>query len=302
MPQYIDERKHLLKNLKKGIALITAASLSFLMAGCSTGSTGNTSSTVSYKSSITLSTTTSVNDSGLLDYLKPNFEADTGIELKIVAQGTGQALKTAANGDADVVLVHDKAQEETFVSQGNGLKRIEFMYNYFVIVGPSSDPAGIKSAKSASDAFKKIAAKQSTFISRGDSSGTNSKELKLWTSAGVTSSSSNSPVGSWYISAGKGMGDTLTMTSEDQAYTLTDKATYLSMKSNLNLDILLEDSADLMNQYTLIAVNPDNHTGINSEGAQEFINWMVSQKGLDLISQYGVSQYGEAMFTINYKG
>jgi tungstate transport system substrate-binding protein len=192
--------------------------------------------------------------------------------------------------------VHDKTAEDKFVSSGNGLKRIEVMYNYFVIVGPKNDPVGIKAAKmtDAAAAFAKIAAAKATFVSRGDNSGTNSKELTLWKSASIT------PSGSWYVSAGKGMGDVLTMTSEMQGYTLTDKATFLSLQSKLNLQILLENASNLKNQYTIIAVNPANHKGINTVGAQEFIKWMTSSKGLKMIGEYGKSKYGVDLFTVDY--
>lgn len=245
---------------------------------------------------LTLATTTSVNDSKLLDYLTPILEKDTGIKLKIIAQGTGQAIKTGENGDADVLIVHDKASEEKFVSDGYGLKRIEFMYNYFVIVGPADDPAGIKAAgeNNAVEAFKTIAAKKVPFVSRGDNSGTNKKELAIWKTAGIE------PSGDWYISAGKGMGDVLLMANEKKAYTLTDKATYLSMKDKLGLQIVLENAKDLFNQYTVIAVNPAKHTGINKEGADVFIKWLTSDRTLKLIGDYGKKEYGESLFFINY--
>ena len=247
---------------------------------------------------LTLATTTSVNDSGLMDYLKPEFEKDTHITLKIIAQGTGQAVKTGENGDADVLLIHDRKSEDKFVADGDGLKRIEVMYNYFVVVGPKDDPAGIKASgeTDAAKAFKQISDKGCTFISRGDNSGTNSKEISLWTSIGMK------PSGSWYISTGKGMGDVLTMASEKKAYTLTDKATYLSMKDKLDLQIVLENAKNLMNQYTIIAVNPDKHKGINTKGADSFIKWMTSDKGLKMIGDYGKDKYGVNLFTVDYKG
>lgn len=268
------------------VVLVSIFSISMLT-GCGSKSGG----------SITLSTTTSVRDSGLLDYLQPEFEKDTGIKMKILAQGTGQAIKTGEDGNADVLFVHDKKSEEKFVSGGNGLKRVELMYNYFVIVGPKDDPAGIKASNftDAAAAFKKIMDNKSTFVSRGDDSGTNKKELALWTSVNIK------PSGSWYVSAGKGMGDVLMMTSEKQGYTLTDKATYLSMKDKLNLEIVLENAKNLLNQYTLIAVNHDKHKGINNKGAQEFIDWMTSDKGLKMIGEYGKDKYGVNLFTVNYK-
>lgn len=286
--------------------LVAALMLVSTLSGCSSGTSSSSASSAGsdYKASsltdsqksLTLATTTSVRDSGLMDYLLPQFQKDSGITVKMVAQGTGAAIQTAADGNADVVLVHDRTAEDKFVSSGNGLKRVEVMYNYFVIVGPKNDPVGIKAAKmtDAAAAFAKIADAKATFISRGDNSGTNSKELKLWSSAKIK------PSGSWYVSAGKGMGDVLTMTSEMQGYTLSDKATFLSMKSKLNLQIVLENASNLKNQYTIIAVNPANHNGINAVGAQEFIKWMTSSKGLKMISEYGKSKYGTALFTVDY--
>ena len=247
---------------------------------------------------LTLATTTSVNDSGLLEYLTPILEKDTGINLKIIAQGTGQAIKTGENGDADVLLVHDKASEEKFVSEGFGVKRIEFMYNYFVMAGPMDDPVGLKASgeSNASAAFKKIAESEAAFISRGDNSGTHKKELNIWKAAGLE------PSGHWYVSAGKGMGDVLMMASEKKAYTLTDKATFLSMKDKLELQMVLENAKDLLNQYSVIAVNPEKHPGINKEAAAKFIEWLTSERVLGLIEEFGRDEYGENLFYINYTG
>jgi len=247
---------------------------------------------------LTLATTTSVYDSGLLSYLQPTLEKDTGLELKIVAQGTGQAIKTAEDGNADVLLVHDKKSEEAFVSAGHGVERIELMYNYFVIVGPSNDPAkiGELEEKNAALALKQIMENKAPFVSRGDDSGTHKKENSLWKEAGVE------PSGDWYISAGKGMADVLLMAEEKQAYALTDKATYLSLKDKLSLEILLESAENLKNQYTIIQVNPEKHEGINSKGAEKFIKWMTSEKALKMIAEYGVKEYGANLFTVNYEG
>lgn len=254
-------------------------------------------SSITGSKSVTLATTTSVNDSGLLDYLNPIFEKDTGLNLKIVAQGTGQAIKTAENGDADVLLVHDKKSEEVFVSQGFGVERVELMYNYYVIVGPKDDPAKIKQSgeKNAAKAFKMISDAKATFISRGDDSGTNKKELKIWKSVKIK------PSGDWYISAGKGMGAVLAMASEKNAYTLTDKATYLSMKDKLDLQITLENASDLLNQYSVIAVNPEKLKSVNKKGADKFIEWITSEKALKMIGEYGKDKYGESLFIVNYK-
>lgn len=250
---------------------------------------------VAVQKPLTLATTTSLNDSGLLDYLKPEFEKDTNIELKIIAQGTGAAIKTGESGDADVLFVHDKKSEEKFVSDGFGVKRIELMYNYFVIVGPTADPAKLKGTENAVDAFKLIASSGSKFVSRGDDSGTNKKELTIWKNAELV------PAGDWYISAGKGMGDVLQMASEMGAYTLSDKSTFLSMKDKLNLDILLESAQDMKNTYTIMAVNNEKLTNVNAEGAQAFIKWMTSKKALKMMSDFGKDKYGEALFTVSYK-
>lgn len=244
---------------------------------------------------VTLATTTSVNDSGLMEYLTPMFEADTGYILDVVSQGTGQAIQTGKDGNADILLIHAKAAEEEFVSTGYGLERVGIMYNYFVIVGPKSNPANISKGDNAGAAFKKISETKSNFVSRGDDSGTNKKELTLWESITVK------PEGDWYISAGKGMGDVLLMANEKDAYTITDKATYLSMKDKLDLEIVVDASDDLKNQYTVIEVNPDKLEGINKEGADAYLNWITSEKVLDLINKFGIDEYGEALFTVNYK-
>ena len=243
---------------------------------------------------IRLSTTTSVNDSGLLPYLQPAFEADTGYKLEITSNGTGAAIKLGETGDADCLLVHAKASEEQFVTDGFGVERKPFMHNYFVIAGPKDDPSKVKDAKSAADAFKAIAASGKDFVSRGDDSGTHKAELGIWTKAGID------PAGKkYYVSVGAGMGASLTQANERKAYILTDKATYLSMKENLaDLEILLEQSDELKNVYSLIAVNPEKHADTNIDGANAFIEWMTSKKALDLIAEYGKDTYGEALFYV----
>lgn len=273
--------------LRKTILLGTIISVLLLsFSACSFG----------VKKDLTLATTTSVNDSGLMDYLKPVFEKDTGMNLKIISQGTGQAVKTGQDGNADVLLIHDKASEEKFVSEGYGLERIELACNYFVVVGPQNDSAGLLDQKlTAADAFKKIAESQSPFVSRGDDSGTHKKELKIWKQDSIK------PVGDWYISAGKGMGAVLSMADEKMAYTLTDKATYLSMKDKLDLQIVVDATPDLLNQYTIIEVNPDKHEGINKAGADKFVKWITSEKALNMINEFGKDKYGESLFQVNYK-
>jgi tungstate transport system substrate-binding protein len=212
-----------------------------------------------------LSTTTSVNDSGLLPELEKAFEARTGYQLEIVANGTGAAIELGKSGEADVLLVHAKASEEEFVNAGYGIKRIPFMHNYFVIAGPAADPAAVAKAKTAAEAFAKIAQAKAPFVSRGDDSGTHKAELKIWESAKIK------PSGSWYISAGSGMGACLTMAGEKDAYILTDKATFLATQSQTGLKILLGESDDMKNTYSLIAVNPAKNPGVNAEGARPLL-------------------------------
>lgn len=243
---------------------------------------------------IILSTTTSTQDSGLLDYLMPLFTKDTGIEVKVVAVGTGAALQNGRDGNADVLLVHAKADEEKFVAEGFGKERFDVMYNDFIMVGPASDPAKVKGL-AAPEAFKLISEAQAPFVSRGDDSGTHKKELSIWKAAGIT------PEGSWYNSAGKGMGDVLTMASEMQAYTLADRATYLSMKDNFELDVLVEGSPELLNQYGVIAVTDKVNKEVNQDGAQKFVDWMLSEDTQKKIGEFGKDKYGQALFFPNAK-
>lgn len=252
--------------------------------------TGCNQETNNYESKLRLATTTSTKDSGLLDYLIPFFEKENKIDVEILAQGTGQALATASMGDVDLVLVHAKDAEEKFVANGDGVERIDLMYNDFVIVGPKEDPAGIK-GQSTNNAFSSFPKSNIIFISRGDDSGTHQKELALWQEA------SSEPDGDWYLSVGKGMGDTLIMASELQAYTLTDRATYVFMKENLDLEVLVEGDEKLLNQYGVIAVNPDKHRGVNYKGAEKLIDFLVSEKGQQMIADYKVN--GEQLFFSN---
>jgi tungstate transport system substrate-binding protein len=239
---------------------------------------------------IILATTTSTRDSGLLDVLLPLFEKQTGYTVKMVAVGTGEALKMGQEGNADVLLVHAPASELTYMDGGYGKDRLLVMHNDFVIVGPADDPAKINGSASTVDAFKAIADSQSLFVSRGDDSGTNKAELKLWQSAEIT------PEGDWYIKTGQGMGDTLRITSEKAGYTLTDRATYLSMKDSLDLNILFEGDKALLNIYHVITVNPDKWPNVNYEGAKAFADWMVSPDTQKIIADFGVDQYGQQLF------
>lgn len=239
-----------------------------------------------------LSTTTSVNDSGLLPYLQPYFEADTGYKLEVTSAGTGAAIEKAKTGDADCLLVHSKSQEEAFIAEGYSAERVPFMYNFFVIVGPAGDPAGVADCSTAADAFKAIAEAQSPFITRGDNSGTNNAELKIWKAAGIE------PSGDWYISSGQGMGPSITMAAEQQAYILTDKATYLAHEMKDQLSLLMKESDDLQNTYAMLAVSPEKWPDTNYDGSMAFITWMTGDKAKELISQYGVDNYGENLFFV----
>ncbi len=244
---------------------------------------------------IRVSTTTSVNDSGLLPYLQAAFEADTGYTLEITSAGTGAAIEKGRTGDADVLLVHAKAAEEEFIAEGYGVERVPFMHNYFVIVGPADDPAGVKDAADAAAAFAAIADGDYEFISRGDDSGTHKAELAIWATAEITP---DPAIDTWYISAGAGMGAVINMASEEQAYTLTDKATYLSHELKDTLAILLEESAELKNTYSMIAISTDKWTDTNIDGANAFIEWMTSDKASQMIAEYGVADYGQQLFFI----
>jgi tungstate transport system substrate-binding protein len=236
-----------------------------------------------------LSTTTSTQDSGLLDVLIPDFEKKTGYKVKTNAVGTGAALAIGARGDADVVLVHAASLEVQFMKDGNGERRLFVMHNDFIVVGPPADPAGIK-GKSALDALKAIAAATATFISRGDNSGTDVLEKALWKQIGIT------PVKPWYIEAATGMGQTLTIASEKNAYTITDRATYLSQKSHLTLDILNQGDPPLLNYYHVITVNPTKFPKINIAGANAFADYLVSADTQKLIGSFGVAKFGAPLF------
>ncbi len=240
---------------------------------------------------IILATTTSTQDSGLLDVLIPAFEKQSGYTVKTVAVGTGQALKMGEEGNADVLLVHAPSSEKTYMEGGFGDERFLVMHNDFIIVGPADDPASVKGMTSAVEALKKIDAAAAPFVSRGDDSGTNKAELALWKKAEIT------PEGDWYIESGQGMGATLKIASEKKAYTLTDRATYLATKEGLGLDILLEGDNALLNVYHVIAVNPAKWPKVNNEGAKAFAQFMISSETQKMIGEFGVDKYGQALFT-----
>ena len=235
-----------------------------------------------------LATTTSTQDSGLLDVLIPVFEKDTGYVVQTVAVGTGQALKMGEEGNADVLLVHAPASEKTFMEGGFGAERMLVMHNDFIIVGPANDPAGIKGGSSALEALKTIAAAAAPFVSRGDDSGTHKAELALWKKAEIT------PEGEWYIETGQGMGATLKVAGEKAAYTLTDRATYLANPEGL--EIMVEGDAVLLNVYHVITVNPEKWPKVNVEGAKAFAKFMTDPETQKLIGEFGVDKYGEPLF------
>ncbi|MBQ7117498.1 MAG: substrate-binding domain-containing protein [Clostridia bacterium] len=283
--------------MKKLLAVLLSALMLFSLAACGGGGGEETTApdtTVQAPDNpvIRMSTTTSVNDSGLLPYLLPVFEKATGYTVEVQSAGTGAAIQKAKDGNADLILVHAKASEEEFINEGYGVERKPFMYNFFVIVGPEADPAGIKDgAENAAEAFGKIADTKSTFISRGDESGTHKAELKIW-GENVPDAEKEA----WYINAGQGMGACLTMASEKGAYCLTDKATFLSNKDSLNLEIVLAEGEDMKNTYSLIECNPEKLDGVNTEGAKALIEWMMGAEASALIAEYGKEQYGQALF------
>jgi tungstate transport system substrate-binding protein len=246
---------------------------------------------------IRCASTTSTQNSGLFDYLLPKFEKKTGIHVDVVAVGTGAALEIGKRGDADVLLVHAKPLELKAVEEGYFVNRHDVMYNDFVIVGPPQDPAKIKGLKSAGEAFKKIAASHSLFVSRGDKSGTNIKELAVWKKDGID------PKGQkWYLEAGQGMAKTLRMASEKRAYTLTDRGTWLAIKDKdrLELALLVEGDPILFNQYGVMAVNPAKHKGVKYKEAMEFVNWLISPEGQQAIASYK-DQHGNKLFVPDAK-
>lgn len=244
---------------------------------------------------IVLATTTSVENSGLLSYILPIFEKKTGIKVKVVARGTGAAIEMGKRGDADAVFVHAKELELEAVKQGYFVNRHDVCYNDFIIVGPKNDPAGIKGLKKAQDAFKRIALSQSLFISRGDKSGTHLKELHIWQIAGIN------PKGQkWYLEAGQGMEKTLRIANEKQAYTLTDRGTWLAIRDKLDLAILFEGDPVLFNQYGVMAVNPQKHKHVKYKEAMQFINWIISKEGQAAIASFK-DKFGNQLFIPNAK-
>ncbi len=237
-----------------------------------------------------MATTTSTQDSGLLDVLVPEFKKDTGYTLNVIAVGSGQAMEMGAKGDVDVLLVHSRAAEDKFVADGFGVNRKDVMHNDFVIIGPEDDPAKIKGMTDSAAAFKKIAESKSTFLSRGDKSGTHTKELKIWKNTELT------PEGDWYKNVGKGMGDTFRMADEMKGYTLIDRATYLALKDKYKLVIVVEKDAPLLNPYGVISVNKDKFPNVDMEGANKFGEWITSEKIQKMIAEFGKDKFGQSLF------
>ena len=268
------------------MTLLVFVMFPFTLVCCSTISNDvNTQNT-----EIILATTTSTYDSGLLDELVPVFERESGYVVKIVSVGTGKALTMGQEGNADVLLVHAPDAEAEFINKGYGIERTLVMHNDFVFVGSIDDPAGIKELPAPSDVLKAIAEVQAFFASRGDDSGTHKKELAFWDLTGIT------PEGDWYLETGQGMGSTLQIAAEKGAYSLTDRATFLSLQDVLNLVILVEGDPTLLNIYHAMIVNPDRWPSINLEGAQAFVNFLVSPQGQAIIENFGVDLYGQPLF------
>lgn len=245
---------------------------------------------------IVVASTTSTQDSGLFDHLLPLFTAKTGIEVRVVAKGTGQAIDLARKGDADVLFVHDKTSEEQFVADGFGVKRFDVMYNDFLLVGPAADPAGIKGMTEVTGALAKIAGAQSPFASRGDDSGTNKAELRLWKAAEIDPKQFS---GSWYRETGSGMGPTLNTAAGMGAYTLSDRGTWLAFKSKGDLAILVEGDKRLFNQYGVMLVNPAMHPHVKQAGGQAFVDWLISAEGQAAIAAYKID--GQPVFIPNHQ-
>jgi len=262
----------------RAVPALAVMALVFLFLACGQGN------------ELILATTTSTQDSGLLDTLIPLFEQQTGYHVKTIAVGSGQALRMGEQGEADVLLVHSPEAEEAFMAAGHGVDRRLVMHNDFIIVGPAADPAGISGLKSASEALAKISQAGSLFLSRGDNSGTNALELKLWKVAGVA------PSGSWYQETGQGMGQTLVIASDKRGYTLSDRGTFLAQHQKLDLAVLVEGDPGLFNVYHVIVVNPSQHPQVNVEGARSFARFVTSTAIQDIIRSFGADRVGQPLF------
>ena len=270
--------------------IVTISSLLFGITGCS-----SSSGPMPPKQRLRVATTTSLYDTGLWGYLEPMFEEKYGVELDVMSAGTGKALEYGRRGDVDIITVHSKAQEDEFIAEGYGVERVPFAYNYFLIIGPATDPAGIK-GMSAEAAFNKLMESgDGNFVSRGDDSGTHSKEKAIWKAAGYDYDAVRS-AGTWYIEAGTGMGPTLMMASEKEAYTLTDMGTYLAYTGKLELVPIVDKGSILLNVYSAVAVNPEKVSGVKSDMAYNLIAFLTSPEIQELIGNYGVRKYGMQLF------
>lgn len=274
------------------VILIFAFLLAFMAGGCSRNAGQGNNHANTAKKEIILATTTSTMDTGLLDVLIPMFEKKTGYSVKPNAVGTGQALTMGLQGNADVLLVHAPEAEMELVAKGAVINRRLVMHNDFIIVGPPEDPAGIRGIKEADGAFKQIAAAKALFISRGDDSGTHKMEKKIWQEAGIK------PEGKWYQEVGSGMGQTLNIASEKGGYTLTDRGTYLALRKNLKLEVMVEGDRNLLNIYHVMQVNPDKFPGIslNSDGARAFVDFMIDPETQKVIGAFGSDKFGQPLF------
>ncbi|HEX2020335.1 MAG TPA: extracellular solute-binding protein [Aurantimonas sp.] len=273
-----------MRNLKPRLAFLGAAFLAAITLGPA----------AAQDQTITVASTTSTQDSGLFDYILPLFEAESGVTVNVVAQGTGQALETGRRGDADVVFVHAMPQEEQFVADGFGVERFDVMYNDFVLIGPASDPAGVAGTQDIAAALQAIEASQSAFVSRGDKSGTHSAELRLWKDAGIDIEAAK---GDWYREIGQGMGAALNAAAGMDAYVLADRGTWLSFGNRGDLDVLVEGDRRLFNQYGVMLVSADKHPHVKTEAGQAFVDWLISDEGQSAIADYKID--GQQLFFPN---
>ena len=286
-----------MKNLFKG--LLTSLAILLVLGGCSSNQGGENTDTpkVEDKGTLLMATTTSTADTGLLDYLAPIFKEDTGYTLEWSAVGTGEAINMGKNGDVSVILVHAKASEEEFVAEGYGVERFEVMYNDYIVIGPKDSVAYSNDIEAV---FKEVVSKELKWINRGDNSGTDKKERQIWKAIGVDQTSNPN-----YMESGQGLGATITMADEQMALCLTDRGTYLKVKNDatlgIDLEIICEKDDNLLNQYGVIAVNPDKYPDTDIEGANTFIEWICSEKAQKLIGEFGVDKYGQPLFFPNAK-
>ncbi|MFW6113954.1 MAG: substrate-binding domain-containing protein [Actinomycetota bacterium] len=269
---------------------ITFAVLSALLMGAAGCGEKEAEPSETESTNLILATTTSTQDSGLLEQWVPMFEEDNPYTVKVIAVGSGKAMQMGREGEADVMLVHSPAAEEEMVADGYAIDREPVMHNDFIIVGPASDPAGIKDAGSAVDAFSRIAGVQATFISRGDDSGTHKKELTIWEEAGME------PGGEWYVESGRGMGDNLRVASEEGAYTLSDRATYLNLSGDVELEIIFDGDDTLNNYYHIMEINPEKWPDVNSEGAEAFSDFVTGTEAQEFLLEFGVERFGQQLF------